>query len=130
MGYRLTVTPQLVRDANQHASDPARIAVHAYAILLHSRPIIPISDDLQRESSSSDITPANAFMEILHDAGTLIPTHTSEHWMGITMAEQLAIYKGYFLAFLLIIFIPDPIGHHVGERPFCVQHFVGEANPQ
>ena len=49
-------------------------------ILLNSQPIIPSSDDLQRESPSSDVTPANAFMELPHDAGTLMPTYTSEDW--------------------------------------------------
>jgi len=40
------------------------------------------------------MTSTNAFMELCHDASTLIPTYTSEDEMGITMTKNLSIYKG------------------------------------
>jgi len=64
-----------------------------HTILLHGRLIIPNSDDLQQDGSSSDMTPTNVFMELPHDAGILIPTYASEDGVGITMTKQISIYK-------------------------------------
>ena len=57
---KLTATPRLVRDANQHASNTTRIIYKLYAILLHRWPIIPSTNDLKRKSSSTYVTATNA----------------------------------------------------------------------
>jgi len=88
-GCKLTTTPRLVCDANQHASDTLTSLCMLHAILLHSRPIIPSSDDLQQKSSSSDMASTNTFVKLLHDTGALISTYASDDWVGITMIEYL-----------------------------------------
>ena len=85
-GYKLTATPRLVHDPiSMLLTLLASLCIHA--ILLHSRPIIPSSNDLQRESFSSDMASTNAFVKLLHDTGILISTYASEDWVGITMME-------------------------------------------
>ena len=49
-----------------------------YAVLPHSWPIVPGSNDLQEESSPSDVASTKAFMELCHDTGTLILTYTDD----------------------------------------------------
>jgi len=61
----------------------------SHTILLHGWAIIP--------SSSSHMTPTNAFVKLYHDACTLIPTYDSEDRVGITMTKQLSIYEGILL---------------------------------
>ena len=63
-----------------------------HAILLHDWPIIPSSDDRQRESSSSNVATTNALMELDQYAGTLISIYACEDWMGITMKKEVPIY--------------------------------------
>jgi len=46
-----------------------------HTILLHVRLVIPNLYDLQQESSAPDMATTNAFMELGHDAGTLISTY-------------------------------------------------------
>jgi len=66
----------------------------SHRVLRHSWPIIPSLNDLQGESSSSHMASKDAFMELCHDAGKLIPTYTGEDGMGVTMTKQLSIHKG------------------------------------
>jgi len=40
------------------------------------------------------MTPTNAFMELCHDTGTLIPTYIGEDRMCVAMSEQLSIHQG------------------------------------
>jgi len=72
-------------------------------IILHGRPVIPRSDDLQQESLSFDMATANVFVELDHDAGTLISIYTSDNWMGIAVTKKFAIYQGIPLRILLTI---------------------------
>ena len=65
-----------------------------HAVLPHGRPVVPNSNDLQRESSPPDVAPTNSFMKLCHDTGTLIPTYTGEDRMGVAMSEQLSIHQG------------------------------------
>ena len=65
-----------------------------HAILPYGRPIVPSSNDLQRESSPLDVTLTNAFMELCHDS-TLIPAYTGEDRISVAaMSEQLSIHQG------------------------------------
>jgi len=64
------------------------------AVFPHGRPIVPRPNNIQGESSSPDMTSADAFMELYHDARTLIPTYTGEDRMSLAMSEQFSIYQG------------------------------------
>jgi len=64
-----------------------------HAVLPLSWPIVPSENDLQGESSPSDVASTNAFMELCHDMGTLILTYTSEDRMSVAMTEQLSVHQ-------------------------------------
>ena len=65
-----------------------------YAIFPHGRLIIPHPNSLQGESSSLDMTPIDAFMELCHDVRTLILAHVGEDGVCVAMSKQLSIYQG------------------------------------
>jgi len=66
----------------------------SHTILLHGQPIIPCSKDFQRESSSSYVTAANAFMKLDHHASALIFAYACEDQMGITVTKKVPVYQG------------------------------------
>ena len=71
---------------------PINMLLTLLASLANSWPIVPISNDLQRKSSPSDVASTNAFMKVCHNAGTLIPIYTGDNNMSV-IDENKKIHK-------------------------------------
>jgi len=87
IGYKLIAVPQLVHGTNQRASDIA----HSVGRISHNPPSWSANNtllcDFQRESLSSYVTAANAFIKLNHYADALISTSTREDRVGITVTK-------------------------------------------
>ena len=115
--YVWITTPLGVHDANQRDSDIDHIAVHTSCIFPHGRPIVHRPNCLQGESSSPNMTCTNAFMELCHDARTLIHGYAGEDRMSVRMSEQFSIYQG-IPAWVLL--------NHLSLYRFCWEHPISK----
>ena len=91
-----------------------------HAIFPHGRPIIPRPNSIQGESSSLNMTPTDAFMELCHDAHTLIPTHECEDSVCVAMSKQLLICHGI---------PPWVLLSHLGLHGLCWEHSISKVTP-
>ena len=87
-------TPLEVHGANQLLLTMLASLCILQEVFPHGWPVVPRSNDLQGECSPPNMTSTDAFMELCHDARTLIPAYAGEDRMSVAMSEQFSIYQG------------------------------------
>ena len=87
MGCKSITAPQLVHGTNHVLLTLFTLMDIFPAIFLHCQPIVPCSDDFQRESSSTNVATTNILVKLGHYSGALVSTYTGEEWVSITVPK-------------------------------------------
>jgi len=64
------------------------------AVFPYGSPRISCVNDLQRESSATDVTPAYSFVKLCHNGRELLTTYTYQGGVSETMSEQIPVDQG------------------------------------
>ena len=71
------------------------------AFFIHSWPVISYTNNLRRESSATDVTPAYPFVNFCHNARALLTMYTYQGRVSIPVSEQIPVDQSVFARVLL-----------------------------